>query len=502
MDAPTQVAPSKTALAEWAHGWLARQPLEPHAVFVRGAGPHADAIHERLPRALVVSHGDAGAERHEPLRIHTSACPYLGTLARRTMTLALEVFRADPPEELVPASPAPPSFTEMLSTCRRSALVEQGTLSSLAGTWLDNLERNLPRVMHEPSVAAVGRRVRAPVVVAGAGPSLERVLPALAELRRRALVLAASSALRPLVRAGIEPDGVVMIEGRDCRHHFEGIPSATLGRLALFAESTTCPAHLELPFARTYFFHGSPGAWLEPWSGRGSLLPTGGNVGTAALVLAWMLGGDPVMMAGLDFALAGERYYTKGSGSRPEEHDGHETETVAGWSGEPLCATPELACYREQTEDVIRAIVRRDTRARFVALSPKGARVDGATAEDAARLARALAPLPVRPSLEPDRAAVPAGQGPEVRREAAERMEDLARRAAGRVAGVADDPRGPGIALVTLRPADTLPMILAGPGIIAAHRSAGGERAAVRRAVRDGLSRFEGIVAGALARTR
>ena len=49
-------------------------------------------------------------------------------------------------------------------------------------------------------------------MIVGAGPSLDDSLAALARSRDRAVVLAADTALRPLLAAGIRPDIVAAVD--------------------------------------------------------------------------------------------------------------------------------------------------------------------------------------------------------------------------------------------------------------------------------------------------
>ncbi|MBP7146666.1 MAG: DUF115 domain-containing protein [Acidobacteria bacterium] len=384
-------------LREWARAWAAAQTLEPDVVVTCGAGSHLGVLAGAFPRACVLSCEQA--DRGVPGRAaapNVVAVPpeRFETLLVRALTHGFEVLRAAPPPLVAAGAPGAAEFAALLAHARRTAEIERTTLRRLGATWLDNLERNMPVLAREPGVTAWNSALAGkPVLVAGAGPSLQPVLPGLRANRRRFVLLAATSALRPLWRAGLVADAAVVIEGRECLHHVEGIPHEILREIVLFAESNTHPAHLELPFRQRVLFHGAAGSWLEPFSGRGSLLPTGGNVGTAALVLAWLLGGCPVLCAGLDFALAAGAYYASGSGSRAEEHAGAGTLPVAGWRGELLQATPELVAYREQTEMVLDVIARADPRACFVCAGRGGARVRGMAAVDWDRIAPELPPL-------------------------------------------------------------------------------------------------------------
>ncbi|RMG42399.1 MAG: DUF115 domain-containing protein [Acidobacteria bacterium] len=435
--------------AEWARAWIASLPGRPQAIFTRGRGEHLEHLAETGACVVTWTLGAPPQERRGRI-VMTSLAERYESLARRILTFGLEAYRACPPDAGLRDAPPAAAMDRVLGEARRAALLEAGTRATLAPIWFDNLERNLPRLLAgvwARDLAGAARRL--PVLVVGAGPSLEGFLRQARDVRETALVLAASSALGPLRAAGVRPDAAVVIEGRDCSRHFEGIPREWLASMTLFAESNTNPAHLSLPWGSVAFFHGPTGAWLEPWTGAGTLVPTGGNVGTAALVLGWLLGGDPVLMAGLDFAAPGGRYYAPGSGSQRPGGAPEPSLRAEGWDGSPLETTPELDAYRRATEQAVATIRSRDPRARFLCAAG-AARIEGVDRVDWARWAAGRPRLAARPRLgAPARRAArtPAFPAPPDLRD--------------RVRRYAEDPAGPLAALALAEPPETTLSLLA-----------------------------------------
>ncbi len=458
----------------WVGAWRARQAAEPEAILARGAGEVAAALAALAPRTVVLAHGGPAAP-HTPDRagrlIVEPDPQRFAARAARLLALGVDVFRADPPDELVPGAPDARDFEALVAWARRTAEVEAVTQRELGTLWLDNVAANLPLVIRGASVANLaGRLAGTPIVVAGAGPSLATVLDELRAWRDRFLLVAAGSAVRPLARAGIAPDLVTLLEGRSSVRQFDGVPEELLRGAVLVVAASTHPDHLALPCAARLFFHSHASRWLAPATADGSILPCAGNVGTTSLVLAWLLGGVPVMAAGLDFARAATGYYVAGAGSHEADHAGAGTMAVAGWQGETLSATSELVSYREQTEDVLRAVHAREPRARFLAIATGGARVAGMQALAAARilphlprvvagafaaaLASAAAPAPARAPLRLER----------------ERLESLLARIEG-------DPRGVAIALALAEPGDPFVDLLLGTAWRSAVESGAGATA-------------------------
>ncbi len=390
MSRPVQGSPAAgAALAAWARSFAATVDGRVDLVLARAEGPHLDVLGETFPGAIVVALAGRDA-RPGPRRLLCRTRERFLRAAVTGLALGLETFRANPPEEL--AGPGAGDFEELLAGARIEARVERATLGELGSLFLDNLRRNAGRLPGAPALrgafpAAAGR----PLLVLGSGATLEDLLPLLPSFRERSVLLAGTSALRTLHRAGIRPDLAAVIEPRACLHHVEGIPADWLGGIVLLADLATHPSHLELPWRRVVPFAGPAGDWLAPAIGQGSGVPTGGNVGTAMLVLGWLLGAWPVLAAGLDFAFAGERFYARGVPNRPHPRA---DVTVPSWSGTPLATSLPLASFLLQAERVLEIVAERDPRARFLALTHRGARIRGMTPVDPRGLLEALPPLP------------------------------------------------------------------------------------------------------------
>ncbi len=386
-------------LLRWIDSWIANVPKTPEIIVVRGDGPHVDALRAHWPGTLLVALDRNPSRSTEELTLIENEPALFQARVRRALVARLDLWRCAPPDNVLAAVPCEADFQAAITSALEQAELEHGTVRTLGPLWLANLLRNLPTIAEVATIQRAGLAWRgSPVLVAGAGPSLATIIPGLQQHRERTVVLAASSALRPLFKHGIVPDAVAIIEARDCTHHFDGIPLDVMQRIVLLAASHTHPTHWTWPWAARVAFHGPVGAWLVPWTGKGTLLPTAGNVGTTMLVMAWMLGGYPVMAAGLDFALEGGQYYATGAGSRVEEHQAQARSKVSGWRGESLEATAELIAYRQGTELALQQIVRGDPSARFLSITGRGAKVHGMQFAPWAKLAPEL-PLAMRGGL-------------------------------------------------------------------------------------------------------
>jgi len=104
------------------------------------------------------------------------------------------------------------AFREALELTLRTWWRNRMTLVMLGGRLVRNLLDNLPLLAAAGDAADLAADL--PVVVAGAGPSLDDAIPALRALRGRYALVAADTALPALARAGVPPDLVVCLEAQ------------------------------------------------------------------------------------------------------------------------------------------------------------------------------------------------------------------------------------------------------------------------------------------------
>lgn len=191
--------------------------------------------------------------------------------------------------------------------------INESTLRRFGRLWVRNLARNLDASASATGVgrleglfaggAAASQGAGAPPIPAillAAGPSLDQVLPRIKEIARRALVVCVDTALRSLLRFGLEPDFLVVVDPQYWNwRHLAGLSSPSS---FLVSESAAWPAVFRMP-RRGAFLGGSLfplGRRLEAFAGSKGQLGAGGSVATSAWDLCRLMGCSPVWTAGLD----------------------------------------------------------------------------------------------------------------------------------------------------------------------------------------------------------
>jgi hypothetical protein len=238
--------------------------------------------------------------------------------------------------ELTAVTSAHPSWFER---ARRAAerwnakgAVNENTLRRFGRLWVRNLACNLGAAIELPGVERLGGLFAGaasappvasaapgasappiPALVLAAGPSLDLVLPYIKDISRRALVVCVDTALRSLLRFGVEPDFLVVVDPQYWNwRHLSGLASPSS---FLVSEMAAWPAVFRAP-RRASFLAGSVfplGRRIEAFAGRKGQLGAGGSVATSAWDLCRLMGCSPLWMAGLDLAYPGGQTHAKAS---------------------------------------------------------------------------------------------------------------------------------------------------------------------------------------------
>jgi hypothetical protein len=196
------------------------------------------------------------------------------------------------------------------------ALANEQARRRLAAPYLLNTLRNLPALASGSDAGALFDLCPdAPVVIAGAGPSLNRNLDELRPYRDRAVLIVADTALRPTLAAGLEPDFVVAVDpGAANARHLTRLPPCR--KTALVAESSVQSTSLDAFVGRTFLYRVAshqPWPWLAASGLDVAMLRAWGSVMITAFDLGAKLGGDPVILIGADLAYTGGQPYCRGT---------------------------------------------------------------------------------------------------------------------------------------------------------------------------------------------
>jgi hypothetical protein len=189
------------------------------------------------------------------------------------------------------------------------------TLMAMAELWLKNLFSNLRRLPAAGDLADLATNL--PIVVCGAGPSLERSLEWIRRIRQEVRLMCVDTALPALAAADLPPDWVFTLDAQ--LYTLEDFIPSRDSRISLICDLTSNPAVLrlfpKLFFCATRFHPLSLFDRLETATLLPSSLPPRGSVGVSAVEAALSITSGPVLFTGLDFSYTGNQSHARGTPS-------------------------------------------------------------------------------------------------------------------------------------------------------------------------------------------
>ncbi len=214
-------------------------------------------------------------------------------------------------------------------------------------------ERNLYNAIHNLEFIYTGHsiceyeqclRPEIPVVVVAAGPSLERNVGLLKELRNHALILCVDRAAPVLAQAGIVPHAYVTA---DAEKETSLFAEAKSNHIPWFAYTTSNYDALSMVSGEIIFCSSFYAYAYDLFRHVGSDLYTlanGGSVATIAVSIALNMGSKTIILVGQDLALTGEKVHA-GEEKTDISKEDYRTFEVPGYYGYPVVTRQDYKSY-------------------------------------------------------------------------------------------------------------------------------------------------------------
>lgn len=192
------------------------------------------------------------------------------------------------------------------------------TIHAMGRLWVRNSIMNLPSLLGAEGPMLDDR----PVVVCGAGPSLDTAAPMIAEQRQHIQIIAVDTAVPALAARSIVPDLVIAVEAQ-LINAYDFLPVGRREYL-LLADLGSTPAAVDLHARRGWLvsMHSRitlldrlaklPGVWAA--------LPPLGSVGVSAVLVAMRMSHGPIYLTGLDFAVVPGQTHARDTPAARRQH--------------------------------------------------------------------------------------------------------------------------------------------------------------------------------------
>jgi hypothetical protein len=221
--------------------------------------------------------------------------------------------------------------------------INTATLERFSTLWLKNSCRNL---FYTSKLRGINDYYQLcpknlPVLILAAGPSLNEILPHLTALKKRTLIICVDTALRACLRAGIEPDFIILVDPQYyAARHIQGLTSTSS---VLIAESAVYPSVLRFPCKEIVLCSSlfPLGSYFEKRTFARGALSAGGSVATSAWDFARFMGAHNIFFSGLDLGYPAGQTHIKGSTFEETMHTtSTRIKTVEYGETAVICSTP------------------------------------------------------------------------------------------------------------------------------------------------------------------
>ncbi|MDR2339717.1 MAG: DUF115 domain-containing protein [Deltaproteobacteria bacterium] len=360
-------------------------------VFGLGLGWHIRRLKELFPQLTVaVYEPDRGLldvfEKYNALSKGQDPKVYLD-FARFESMVAQEVVHGEAGLPVVVAVPGYEAafpkeaqrFRDKVGSEMARLRVIEKTRKATNSAFTDNMTRNAGMATLLPDLMLLKDRFPThPAFVVGAGPSLSVNGHCLKDVGEKAMIIAAAAALKPLLRLGVSPHVVVVLESSDTSRFLRltDEEKAIAGKdMVLALAMGSHPAHFACEGYRKAIFHLNPGE--AQILGQGFFLPQGGNAGTAAFALAYVWGMSPLILVGQDQAYMGGLLHAEGTVDSLTDPERGDSLKVMGVGGVQVETNTSLMASVNWLSEAATLIQRRGRGQRLINASAQGARVQG-----------------------------------------------------------------------------------------------------------------------------
>lgn len=232
----------------------------------------------------------------------------------------------------------------------------------------DNLKSNLQQ--DHPNAGVFFEKFKGiPVVIVSTGPSLDKSIDLLKEVKGKALIFAVGSSLRPLLIRNIVPDLFIVLDPkREIVNQIKGFEDIGIPMIYLSSvHPDTVSCYRGPKFIACYEKEQLKNA------SENYLVNPGGSVSTAALDIAIKMGCSTIILIGQDLAfIDGKNHAKHGTDSDINTPELKNMRRVMGQNGEMLFTTLGLLSYKYWIEKRIE----KENRL-FINASEGGAFIDG-----------------------------------------------------------------------------------------------------------------------------
>ncbi len=254
-----------------------------------------------------------------------------------------------------------PLYTEASNKARAYAtksISAKGVFDICGEQLFKNRIRNMALFREARNVDVLkGAFRKKPAVLVSAGPSLDKSMADLKKAEGKCVIIAVDSAAVPLLNNEIIPDFVTTLDFRD--HNSDKLSphllkEAPFSLVAVISSSVPTARRLPLNHLFYCFQDNDTQQWMIDALKVQNQMKPAGTVASLSLSFAQMIGADPIIMVGHDFALISENAdHVQGTVFNHNWHHGKNLIDVKGVDGEMVKTQDFLLEFKQTFEQIM-----------------------------------------------------------------------------------------------------------------------------------------------------
>ena len=193
--------------------------------------------------------------------------------------------------------------------------VELNTRAAFSKVFYRNIFKNWKNLLNSPGIHSLkGMFQNIPAVIVSAGPSLDKNISVLKGSSQRAVVISVATALKPLLKSGIEVDFVIAIDPEESTIQFFNFENQMKNICLVFDPCVPSSVVDLFPDKKVKIDSGvCLSHWIASKVGEDNYLGKTLSVAHTAFLFARHLGCDPVIFAGQDLSFNRNQLHCGGS---------------------------------------------------------------------------------------------------------------------------------------------------------------------------------------------
>ena len=229
------------------------------------------------------------------------------------------------PAFIMHARPYFDSVIALIERNRDKNDINTATYKKFEKLWIHNSMTNIGKISKRHTVQQLidsYKNTAKDFVVVAAGPSLETLLPKMAEFKKHAVIVCVETALHALLKTGVQPDFIIITDPQ--YYAYKHIAGLAAPESILICPLSVYPAVFRFKCRQivlcSEMFPVSK--YFESKLGDFGDLGAGGSVASSAWNLCCMLGAQNIYFAGLDLSYPQGQTHIKGSSAEQTFHTG------------------------------------------------------------------------------------------------------------------------------------------------------------------------------------